>query len=504
MFKFIKIMKKSYKIVINYILLLFKYIYSYKYSYTVFVFYLFLFYLISKLLLFLFFLCYTTSCFSCMLIYTCSSLSLYLSLDLFLLFVFFVLGIYLDHFITFYYYNHPFKKFYLSFRKRSYPFVKVILFIFFLFIFSIFNLWWSKFYLFDFDFLDMTFNLVDDNVTGSNSGSAESVNANIGTNSTINVNNPKTSVSISDRGINNIAAAVSSAGGATVGLKVAKHVGGAPASKLAVGLGTMAVIQLGTGIMSKVLNNNQKGGKNVNNFISYFSIFNKDNITDINNILNDYPLNLLVDINNGFYAALLFLSVIFNIYLGRYLLNKNYSNYISNNYFGNILKKILDRYINIWTKTSKNLLIYCYCMLLFSIILCKVAFFIILNYYHNNFTDTFGILNDYPLNLIFDINFMLYAALMFLFIIFNIYLCEYLYTRNKVLNHFYWFIRKCEKKGVSNIYDRILLVLLVLLYSYVWVWGYNNNNDNKIFLIVSYCMLWLCIVLCKMWLSLIM
>ncbi len=67
------------------------------------------------------------------------------------------------------------------------------------------------------------------------------------------------------------------------------------------------VVQATTAVMSKILNQNK--GSNIvngksNNLVSHF-ISNDNNNS---NILNDYPLNLLVEVDL-FYAALLFLFV---------------------------------------------------------------------------------------------------------------------------------------------------------------------------------------------------
>jgi hypothetical protein len=72
---------------------------------------------------------------------------------------------------------------------------------------------------------------------------------------------------------------------------------------------------------------------------------NNNNIS--NNILNDYPLNLLEDVNLLLYAALLFLIVISNIYLANYLYKKEYKKYLPDNKIGNILDKIINRYITL-------------------------------------------------------------------------------------------------------------------------------------------------------------
>src|SRR5205085_2314557 len=72
----------------------------------------------------------------------------------------------------------------------------------------------------------------------------------------INVNHPNIKTSFSKEGINTLAAAIYSAGGATVGFKVAQYIGRPPVVKIVAGLGTMAVVQGTTAIMSRVLNSN--------------------------------------------------------------------------------------------------------------------------------------------------------------------------------------------------------------------------------------------------------
>jgi hypothetical protein len=69
----------------------------------------------------------------------------------------------------------------------------------------------------------------------------------------------------------------------------------------------MMVVQATTAVMSKILNQNK--GSNIvngksNNLVSHF-ISNDNNNS---NMLNDYPLNLLVEVDL-LYAALLFLFV---------------------------------------------------------------------------------------------------------------------------------------------------------------------------------------------------
>src|SRR5205809_383982 len=79
---------------------------------------------------------------------------------------------------------------------------------------------------------------------------------NVGNGSTVNVNHPNIKTSFSKEGINTLAAAIYSAGGATVGFKVAQYIGRPRVVKIVAGLGTMAVVQGTTAIMSRVLNSN--------------------------------------------------------------------------------------------------------------------------------------------------------------------------------------------------------------------------------------------------------
>src|SRR5436309_2419317 len=91
--------------------------------------------------------------------------------------------------------------------------------------------------------------------------------------------------------------------------------------------------------------------------IIYYFFFNLTlfdvNITDINDLIfnisdkNNYPLNLLEDVNLLLYAALLFLIVIFNIYLVNYIIKKDFNKYLPKNKLGKILNTLINRYINI-------------------------------------------------------------------------------------------------------------------------------------------------------------
>lgn len=277
----------------------------------------------------------------------------------------FIFTILLDHFIVSNHFKFINKSSYINFRNLFYPIINITLFFIFLFI-----------YLFIFGiYFELDFNITGDlglNVTDKNN------DINVGTNATVNVNHPNIKASVSKEGINSIAAAISSAGGATVGLKVAQYVGGPPSTKIMAGLGTMAVVQASTAIMSRVLNNGgtNSSNDNVNKFVYSFTSSNGNGIN-----LNDYPLNLLFEINTLLYAALLFLFIILNIYIAKYVSNLNYSKFIPKNKFGYILNLLIARYLKIWTKTSNFLLIFSYLMLFLAVFISKITLWIIFNFY---------------------------------------------------------------------------------------------------------------------------
>jgi hypothetical protein len=83
--------------------------------------------------------------------------------------------------------------------------------------------------------------------------------------------------------------------------------------------------------------------------LSIVTIFNYDGdkTIDINNILKDYPLNLLFEINTLLYAALLFLFIILNIYIGKYISNLNYKKILPENKLGKILYFLINHYLRI-------------------------------------------------------------------------------------------------------------------------------------------------------------
>ena len=175
--------------------------------------------------------------------------------------------------------------------------------------------------------------------------------------------------------INNLACSLYSTGGAILAYNVAKHIPGNPGVKLCVGLGTMGTVQAASAVMGKYLKsqsiiNDQKGNQFINNLFSN---------NDLETKFNEYPLNLLSDIDNLINIELIFMFVIFNIFLANYISHIDFSKYIStNNNLGKILLFLIERYKNIWGKTSKVLIIYSWLLLFFCILVTKFCMYLIL------------------------------------------------------------------------------------------------------------------------------
>jgi len=194
---------------------------------------------------------------------------------------------------------------------------------------------------------------------------------------TVNLNTPRFNISMSLKreGVNNLAAAASSAGGAGIGLKVAKYVGGPPMLKLGAGLGTMLAVQGTSTIMSKILNANNKedGNKYISDLLS-----NTDSKI-LNDKYTEFPLNLLPEMNTLVNVQLLFIIILLNIFIVNILTTIDYSKYIPNNKLGKLLLFIIERYIKLWGKSKKFLMIISYLNLFLCIIILKICFYYIIN-----------------------------------------------------------------------------------------------------------------------------
>jgi hypothetical protein len=99
-----------------------------------------------------------------------------------------------------------------------------------------------------------------------------------------------------------------------------------------------------------------------NQIFDFNNLQNKGNnsleiINDLTDKFTDFPLNLLPEINQLISAELIFLVIIFNVYSVEYITKIDYNKYIPDNRLGKIIKLFINRYIKIWSKSSKILLI---------------------------------------------------------------------------------------------------------------------------------------------------
>lgn len=265
-----------------------------------------------------------------------------------LYFVFFFLALFIDYLLKSNFLGEKIRLRYLQFVRQNYFYISSSIFLFLLIIFSTLS------------YFDISLFINNEPYFNFDFKSNMSANPTEGVNTTITPS----------EGINNVAAAASSAGGATVALKVAQAIPGSPATKLAAAAGTMALVQAGTLVMSKALNNqNSNNNDNTNQLAT--RLLSDSTGDSLENKFTDYPLNLLVEVNQLINVEILFLTVMFNIFIVHKLLSIDYVRYIPNNKFGNILKIIISRYINIWSKASMFILVLSWIMLFSSVFLIK-------------------------------------------------------------------------------------------------------------------------------------
>lgn len=334
-----------------------------------------------------------------------------------------------------------------------YPFIKFILFFIFFIFFYYFI--FSPYFCFELDFNKfykaVLFTSDKDN------------EINIGTNATINVNNPNLNAGISKQGIYSIAAALSSAGGATVGVKSAQYIRGPLPVKIVAGLGTIAFVQLSAFVFFSGLDLQSRSTNNIKNFaLDIISDFN-------NNILSSDPLDLLPQVNIFLGWAIVFIFIIICIYVARYGASFDYSKYIPNN---KVVNYLLNRYIKMSSNTSRYLLIFSYIMLSLSLFMCIFTLFIVFN---NIPVDIF---NCYPLELLPALNGLLYCAILSLYIIIKISVAKYVVNLN--------YKKYIPKNKFGEVLNRILGRLID-----------RFSKPSKYLLIFFYVMIPLSLFMCK-------
>nr|AYE93239.1 hypothetical protein C0995_000119 [Termitomyces sp.] len=153
-------------------------------------------------------------------------------------------------------------------------------------------------------------------------------------------------------GINKLAASVSSAAGAGAAIQAMRHMPGSPVTKAIAGGTALVTTQAISYGMSKAFNSsknnntdenkyieddlsNKLGGKlgseenNVNNLSEYKgevrvenlgnSEISPNNLINTNDRFNDFPLNLIPEISQLATAELMFIYLILNVYIVKYL-----------------------------------------------------------------------------------------------------------------------------------------------------------------------------------------
>lgn len=302
--------------------------------------------------------------------------------------LFFIFAIIIDYAIKKNALGYNIKKIYLRFISLNYVIISFTLFISLWLFFTLLSSLDLNLFVFlndgYFD-TDLFNKMSDNNVNSLESGSSSTNNINVNSSvsgqvneGTVNVNTPIFNVSLSKEGVNNLAAAASSAGGASVGLKVAKSISGSPALKIAAGLGTMGAVQIGTAIMSQILNNNNDDSdNNTTKFLP--KLFNDDISTVLNDKYPNFPLSLLSEMNRLVNVEILFLMIMFNIFIVNKLMGVDYTSYLPKNKLGNLLEKAITRYIYMWSKSSIFLIMLSWVSLFSCVLLSKLCFFSIMN-----------------------------------------------------------------------------------------------------------------------------
>lgn len=361
---------------------------------------------------------------------------------------FFLLTIFADYLILSSYLGPFIKSKYLSFRDSSYLFITFTLFVVFSVVFYlIFN------YSIDLDnFRDLALNVLDKN---------DSNTQNVGVNTTVNTPTFNTNVNIDRESGNNFAAVAAGATGVAAGLKAAKYVGGPPITKAAVGIGVFLGVEVSSGVMSRVFNHGSSSKNNTTKLVEFLIDSGNNQANNTNNVLNNYPLDLLFDVNTLLMLSVFFLYVIASIYISKYIASVDYTKYLPNNKFGKVLSFLVNRYVWIWSRSGNYFLGFTYIALSCWIFVCKFALHAIFNYYKTNNMN--NILDNYPLDWLWTIDFLIVSVIVLLFVILNIYISKYVMNTNYMIPN---------NRILGNLLNR-----------YIKMW---SSNENAFLLGMSY------------------
>ena len=303
----------------------------------------------------------------------------------------FILLFVLDYLIKNNYLGTGFKQIYFKFIGFSYfSIVLFLTFIIFLFL-MLFDFFGISLICFGFGFGVDTWSFDNDliNLISESDTSKSTASTNVNTNANVTLNNPVVRVTMPLSAVNNLAGAASVAAGASAALKAMLHIPGSPGTKAIAGAATMLAVQGVSYGMSKVFNSQSSQSSNTKNTTNKLFNYLESNISNNNNnnntltnlteLYNKFPLNLLPDIDLLITAELMFLSIILNIYVVKFISKIDYNKYISNNKFGIIFKIIINRYIIMWSKSVKFLLIFSWTGLFICVIFTKIFIYYILN-----------------------------------------------------------------------------------------------------------------------------
>ena len=111
-------------------------------------------------------------------------------------------------------------------------------------------------------------------------------------------------------------------------------------------------------------------------------LFISSNIIENSKInFEEFPLNLLLDINNLITFEMVFITCIINVFIVKKIIQLDLIQKLPlpANRLGNLIKYFINRYINIWKNHGEKFTIFCFVFLSFDIYVTKFLMFYVLN-----------------------------------------------------------------------------------------------------------------------------
>lgn len=311
-----------------------------------------------------------------------------------LYFITYVLIIIVDTLLDTYFNNTKFYHNYIQHSSVKYGFIKQYLILFFsnFCLLTLFSL------LFNTCLITIkfeTYNLIDYITFISNNNENDTNLLNTGKTlfeSTLNINYNYVTIIIKVFELNNIIAAAYISGGAVIGHNIGKRIVLAPILKIISALFILIGIEFLTNIMTTILNvisvGNISHSLNSNYINKYEFLLHTYTNTGIN-FMNDgfgdllikkypqYPLSILFELNRLINIEIIFMFMLINIFIIKKLNQIDFKIYIPNNKLGKIIGYIINRYIKTWSSISKYMIYLAVGMIIYSIILSKLAIILI-------------------------------------------------------------------------------------------------------------------------------